>query len=119
MQEFFVRCDGRYTRLELKDIRYVESLGNYVRIVTTSRSHLVLMSLRQLEEWLPEDRFCRTHRSFIVALEHVDAFDHETVFMEQDSIPISSGYRHILLSKVHVLISDNRNKIDVRKGAMQ
>lgn len=110
MQDFFIRCDGRYIRIDIREIRYIESVKNYVRIVTTERSWLVLMSLRQLEAELPDSHFCRVHRSYIVALSYIRSFDQEMVYMEGIDIPINPLYKQSLQSKVKVLVSDYTKK---------
>lgn len=109
--DFFVRCDGKYTRIDIRDICYIESLDNYVRIVTASKNYMVLISLRQLEEELPSSHFCRIHRSFIVSLSHISSFDHEAVtLVGKEIIPISPVFKHALQGKVRVLVSDTRSQ---------
>jgi len=115
LHDFFIRCDGKYTRVDMRDIRYMESLKNYVRIVTTSGTHMVLISLRQLEEELPENIFCRVHRSFIVSIGHIGSFDSEMVYMKDKIIPISQEYRTALQGKVRVLVSDTRARVNLLK----
>lgn len=109
--DFFIRCDGKYTRIDTRDIRYIESLKNYVRIVTTTGSYLALISMRQLEEELPPATFCRVHRSYIVSLSHISSFDHESVYIEKTILPISPVFRQVLQGKVKVLVSDTRGKV--------
>lgn len=110
--DFFIRCDGKYVRIDLQEIQYLESLKNYVRIVTHSRSHLVLISLRQLENELPPELFVRVHRSYLVSLSHIRAFDHDTVFIANKTIPISPVYRPALTSRVKVLQSETRLRMN-------
>jgi DNA-binding LytR/AlgR family response regulator len=108
----FVRCDGKYIRINTDEIRYIESLKNYVRIVAITKSYLVLISLTQLEKELPASHFCRVHRSFIVSLHHINSFDHENVYLSDITIPINPAYKNMLLSKVKVLVSDTRTTIN-------
>lgn len=107
---FFIRSDGRYIKISFSDILYLESVKNYVRIVTTQKSWLVLMSLRQIEKELPADRFCRVHRSFVVSLYHIVSFDHEMVQLEQKQIPIGNRFRQALPDKVKILNGDARSR---------
>ena len=109
--DFFIRSDGKFIRIDTRSIRYLESLKNYVRIVTTTNSYMVLISLRQLEVELPENQFCRVHRSFIISLSHISSFDNESVYMDATEIPISTAYKEMLQSRVKVLVSDTRNKV--------
>lgn len=113
LPDFFIRCDGKFVRIDTKDIRYLESLKNYVRIVTVSRTYMALISMNQLEKELPVAGFCRVHRSFIVSLQHINSFDSESVYLHDITIPISPAYRHALPEKVKVLVSETRSRINV------
>src|SRR5688572_22486791 len=97
---FFIRCDGKYIRISTTDIRYIQSMKNYVRIVTTTKTYLVLITLQQLERELPTLDFCRVHRSFIVAINHISSFDQEMVYVGKDQVPINPGYKNALQAKV-------------------
>lgn len=108
---FFIRCDGKYIRINTNDICYMESMENYVRIVTTSKTYMTLISMRQLEKELPASIFCRVHRSFIVSLQYINSFDHQSVYLDTITIPINPIYKNVLPSKVKVLLSDTRTKI--------
>ena len=107
---FFIRNDGRYIKIAFSDIVYLESLKNYVRIVTPQKNWLVLMSLRQVEKELPDDMFCRVHRSFVVSLYHIVSFDNETVELPGKQIPIGNRFRHALPGRVKILNGDMRNR---------
>jgi len=107
---FFIRSDGRYIKISTEDILYLESVKNYVRIVTPQKSWLVLMSLRHIEKELPSDVFCRVHRSYVVSLYHIVSFDNEMVQMANKQIPIGNRFRQALPAKVKILNGDVRNR---------
>jgi DNA-binding LytR/AlgR family response regulator len=107
-KHFFIRCDGKYIRIDIKDICYIEALKNYVRIFTEGGAYLALISMRQIEEELPANEFCRIHRSFIVPLARVKSFDNEMLYLEKVSLPVSPAYKNILQGKVRILFSDTR-----------
>lgn len=112
---FFIRHEGRYIRLTIPEIQYVEAVKNYVRVVTAGKTYLVLISLRQMEEELPKDLFCRIHRSCIVSLPHISSFDASTVQVDKKFLPVSEQFRQVLLSRVRILTSDTRNKNTIEK----
>jgi DNA-binding LytR/AlgR family response regulator len=107
---FFIRSDGRYIKIAFADIVYLESVKNYVRIVTTQKSWLVLMSLRQIEKELSSDMFCRVHRSYVVSLYHIISFDHEMVQLPNKQIPIGNRFRQALPGSVKILNADVRSR---------
>lgn len=65
---------GTHIRVPIDEIDFVTSEGEYVRIHTKSRSHLVRTSLSQLEEKLDSELFVRTHRSAIVRFSTIRSF---------------------------------------------
>jgi DNA-binding LytR/AlgR family response regulator len=103
---FFIRSGSRYVKVNLSDIIYAEALKNYVRIVTTQKKWLVLLSMKELQKALPDDQFCRVHRSFIVSLEHVEAFDKDTVYLAQANIPIGESYRRVMEDHIILLAKE-------------
>jgi two-component system, LytTR family, response regulator len=111
MEDFFIKSDGKFIRFDVRDIRYVEGMKNYVKIFTTTRFYIVLISLRQLEKELPAELFCKVHKSYLVSMAHIQSFDPELVYMEGAVIPVSLVYRNNLQKRVRVLVSDTRNKV--------
>lgn len=109
MQAFFIRTDNKYVKISFEEIICIEACGNYMKIITATRSFITLLSLRQLENALPRGAFCRVHRSYIISLNHITAFDQECAFLEGDrKIPIGEQYRDLLQEKVTIIMSDVR-----------
>ncbi len=90
-----VRSDYRLVRINIADILYVEGLKDYVKIYVDGRDKpvLTLMSLKAIEQALPEREFIRIHRSFVVALRRIASFDRSEVRIANTSIPIGHTYR--------------------------
>lgn len=107
---FFIRCDGKYIRIDVRDILYLEALKNYVKLHTTSKTYLILISLRLIEKELPADIFCRVHRSFIAGMHHISSFDNESVYVGNKALPISRGFKDVIASKVKILVCATRTK---------
>lgn len=107
---FFIRCDGKYIKLDIRDILYLEALKNYVKVYTTSKTYLILISLRLIEKELPENLFCRVHRSFIAGITHISSFDHEAVYIGNKALPVSRGFKNSIATKVKILVCTTRTK---------
>lgn len=89
----FVKADYHTQRLNLRDIRYLEGLKDYIKIyVGPNKPLLTLNSLRAFEERLPSPDFVRIHRSYIVALAHIDSIRKNRIYMGEDIIPIGESY---------------------------
>jgi len=77
----------------IRDILYVESLKDYVKIVTTSAKPLVVkQSISSLEEMLPDAGFLRIHRSYIVAVDKINAYTPSCVDIAGQELPIGRLY---------------------------
>ncbi len=89
----YLKADKKMVKVLLKDILYIESLKDYVRVKTSEKSVTAYQRISFLEEKLPEDRFLRIHRSFIVAKDKVDAFSNTVVEIGETELPIGRNYR--------------------------
>ncbi|GAA3923173.1 LytTR family DNA-binding domain-containing protein [Hymenobacter algoricola] len=99
-EEFiFLKVEYQLVRVELSDILYVEGLKDYVKVhlLGTPRPLLSLMSLKVMEEKLPARRFLRIHRSFIVALDKIEAVRRHTVHIGAVGIAVSDQYKEAFL----------------------
>jgi DNA-binding LytR/AlgR family response regulator len=72
---FFVKCESKYEKVNYADVKYVESLQNYVIIHTSSKKLITYMTLSSLENQLPGDQFLKVHKSFIVSISGIKAID--------------------------------------------
>lgn len=117
MQDFFfVKTNGDYTRVNYSDIIYIESIDNYVRIITAKKLFIVLATMKHVEAILPKDKFCRIHRSYLVSLNHIDCFSSRYVKLGDSKLPISQQYRDNLAGKLVILAPESRNKINFSKN---
>jgi two-component system response regulator LytT len=95
-EEFlFLKVEYELVRVALDDILYVEGLKDYVKVHLRSatRPLLSLMSLKAMEEKLPARRFLRIHRSFIVALDKIEAVRRNTVQIGSATLAVSDQYK--------------------------
>ncbi len=92
-----VRVEYSTVRIEIDDIMLVEGLKDYVKIVTPGKNYVTKISLKKMEEKLPSDRFLRVHKSFIVNLDRMQAFENNHLSIGSHRIPLSSGYREEFL----------------------
>lgn len=107
---FFIRSNGRYVKVILQEIQYIEGVKNYIRIVTEGKSYLVLYSLSKMEQFLPKGLFCRVHKSFIISYRHIVSFDSETVYYKDVLIPVGSTYRKEIVRRANVLQLEQDSK---------
>ena len=87
-----VKVDLVKTPVRLDDILYVKSDGDYIVIHKTNGAKLmVLMTLKALEKQLPYDRFCRIHRSWLVAIDKVRGLKGGKILIGDGELPLSDS----------------------------
>ena len=92
----FLKVEYQLVRVAYTDILYIEGLKDYVKVYRQSdpaKPLLSLTSLKSLEEKLPAQKFMRVHRSFIVALDRIDAVSRNTIQIGSVTIPVSDQYK--------------------------
>ncbi len=91
---FFVFSEYQEIRIFYDDVLYVEGLKDYVKIYTTQQARPILsrLTLKAVEAKLPSTLFCRVHKSFIVALPKITAFQRTRLFIGSQEIPVGSSY---------------------------
>ena len=90
----YLRAERKMVKILFNDILFIESLKDYIKIVTINKTIITRQSISSLEEMLPKNDFLRIHRSFIVALNRVDAFCGDTVFVAKNELPIGRLFKH-------------------------
>ena len=95
-----VKSEHKIYRLKLDDILYIESMREYVAYHTPAVRILSLQSLKSLEEELPDHRFIRIHKSYIVAISKIETLEGNMVHVGKEKLPIGANYKEAVLSKV-------------------
>jgi DNA-binding LytR/AlgR family response regulator len=88
----YVKADKKMVKIFLKDIMYMEGLKDYIKIHTCNHKVVTYQSLTYFTEKLPADLFTRVHRSYIVALAHINSFSAIEINIGDAVIPIGSTY---------------------------
>lgn len=91
------KSDYKTVTVQLDDIRYIESMSEYVKIYLDSQADplIVLYSLKRLVEELPANKFMRIHRSYIIALNRIRQANASSVVLEAPAttLPVGESYR--------------------------
>lgn len=95
----FLKVEYQLVKVMLQDIAYVEAYKDYVKVHLLSKPNplLSLTSLKNMEELLPADKFMRVHRSYIVALDHIDSVAKNVIHIGKNSITVSDNYKETFL----------------------
>lgn len=92
----FLKSEYKIRRINFNDIKYIEGLKDYVKVYLQHEDKpiLSLNSLKSLEAKLPETKFMRVHRSFIVNLEKIDTIERSRIVFGKVYIPVSEQYKN-------------------------
>lgn len=91
IEYIFIRKDRKQVKLFLDTVLYIESLKDYIRIHLKDKSHMIKHSITAFQELL-DDRFLRTHRSFIVNTDKMTAYTKHDIEIGDIEIPIGESY---------------------------
>ncbi len=97
---YFFSVQKRSVKIYLDEILYIESLKDTVTIHTAEHSYHTHYHLNELEELLPREHFLRIHRSFLVAIDKIDAFSAAEVEIGGRTLPIGRKYKELVANKL-------------------
>ncbi|MBP5277034.1 MAG: response regulator transcription factor [Prevotella sp.] len=96
----FLKTDYKVIRIEVKDIRYVQSMSEYLKIFLEGRAKpvIVLLSMKKMEERLPSSQFMRIHRGYIINLSKIQEVNKNRVIMDEETyLPIGDNYKEVFM----------------------
>ena len=91
----FIKSEYKILRINFDDIKYIEAMSEYIRIhLVNSKPVMTQLSMKSIEDQLPEDRFMRVHRSFIINLSRISVIErNRIVFDGTVYVPVSDQYK--------------------------
>lgn len=91
----FIKTNGKhnFNRVFIEDILFIEGLKNYVSVQLLNEQIITYSTLKHLSNRLPKTQFIQIHKSYIIALSHIDKIDNETVWIDNKQLPIGNTFR--------------------------
>jgi len=96
----FLKVDKEQKKVFLHEILYIEGLKDYIKVYTLKGMYVVYERLGYMEAKLPESKFVRVHKSFIVSLNKVSKHTNDVLNIDHYEIPLGRMYKQNFLSKV-------------------
>ena len=96
----FLKVGKEQIRVFLKDILYIEGFKDYIKVHTAVKVFVAFERLSYMEEKLPENRFARIHKSFIVALDKITQYNTEQIKIGDTSLSIGRVFKNSFLKKI-------------------
>ena len=88
----FIKSGYGQIRVELDDILYAESSGNYVQFILEKQKILSRLTMSEAETLLPSASFIRVHRSYIVSKKQISKIEKRSVWIKLTQLPVGSAY---------------------------
>lgn len=97
---FYIQSDRQFVKILLKEVLFIESHRNHVRILTSTGNYITLKSISEMERKLPPQHFIRIHRSYIVNLSKINQFTHSNIQVGDKTLPIGSMYKNEVVKRL-------------------
>jgi len=96
----FVRSDRKMVKINFNDIRYIESLSDYLKIHLLDKTIITRETISNMEVKLDKTQFLRIHRSFIISLNKISSYTNDYIEINKKALPISRTYKDFVLKKL-------------------
>lgn len=100
---FFVKNNSVMNKLFIKDILWIEAMGDYVTVNATNKKFTLHTTLKAIEEKIPANKFVRVHRSFIVAVDNISAVEDTIICINNKLIPVGALYKEAFMKRLNLL----------------
>jgi two-component system LytT family response regulator len=91
-KHLYIKTGYEQVRINLDELIYVQSAGNYVSFITADQKILSRLTMAETEAMLPASAFVRIHRSYIVSRKHITRLDKNKVYCNDTPLPVGAGY---------------------------
>lgn len=98
--EFFIRENGWLKKINIQEITWIKTEGNYTHIFKANKQHTLRNTVKEVMEKLPVEQFIRIHKSYIVNIDKIEALNSSAVKIANHEIPIGRSYYQALLTKI-------------------
>ena len=100
---FFLKTNDGYQRVEASDLTYIEALGDYVQIYSSTNKFILNGTLKAVESKLSKKEFLRVHRSYIVNLKKVEKIEEGSIIIGKKLIPVGRSYKKEFTERINTL----------------
>ena len=104
-EHIFVKSNLKKRKIYVNEIKWIEALGDYVKLITKDKSFVILSTMKAFENELPKGLFLRIHKSYIVNLKKVDRYDSKHVEIEKIKLPLSRTRKTELTQALDIIVN--------------
>ena len=99
----FIKSKLKKLKIQILKIKWIEAFGDYVKVVTDTDGHLVLSTMKAIEDDLNSKKFMRVHKSFIINIDRVDRFNSKFAEIGGSKIPLSRNKKEDLKNAFEIV----------------
>jgi DNA-binding LytR/AlgR family response regulator len=93
-QDFvMIKSNKKLFRIALSAILYIQSMGDFLKVVTEDKTYISSETLRIMETQLPAKKFCRIHKSYIISVGAVQYIEGNQLKIGKEILPIGATYK--------------------------
>jgi DNA-binding LytR/AlgR family response regulator len=95
--QFFMKVGNKYVRVRYAEIKFIEAMRDFVVVYLDHTKLATMQTLKSFTSQLPEGRFIRVHRSYVVPIARIDAIEGNMVRVQDQLIPISDSHKNMVM----------------------
>ena len=97
-QFIFLKSDKKNIKINISEICFIEGLGDYIKVYTSSQKYISNLSMKKIIDCLPHEKFLRIHKSYIIAIDKIETFEGNLVKINNSKLPVGNNYKNDLLN---------------------
>lgn len=102
----FIKSNKRTIKVKFSDICYIEGLGDYIQIHSENQKLVTNLSMKKIVSLLPENRFYRIHKSYIISLDKIELIEGNMVQIKKNKLPVGNSYRHDFMEFINHYLAE-------------
>jgi len=102
----FIKSNKKTIKVNFSEILFIEGLGDYIRIHNLTQKIVTNLSMKKIADLLPETKFYRIHKSFIISLEKIENIEGNLVEINKTKLPIGNSYRQDFLKYISTFLAE-------------
>lgn len=99
---FFLKTNKKYVQVTSDRILFLESNGNYAKVITQGETLIVREKVADILQFLPKEEFLQVHKSFAVAIKYIKSIEGNQIFIDDYVVPIGKLYRKQLITTLQL-----------------
>ncbi len=102
----FVKSDKKSIKVNMSSILYIEGLGDYIKIYLNDKKIVTNLSMKKIENLLPQTLFYRIHKSYIISIDKMESIEGNMVKINNKLLPIGNSYRQDFMIHIKQFLAD-------------